>query len=586
MSLGRVSFETVGGGGQARPSSSAVCRRVVAIGVSPKGDAATIYRVANDTAIKNYLDTGKLAEYCALMGSDIVYAVPLDPSVVGHVSAVTHTGTGDGAIALSLAPHCLVEILITVAGALGTMKYKWRLRGTGTWSAAITSTASPDPNVFRVPGTYCKLSFAAGTYVLNSTYTISTAGVITRGGSAINTVTQASSPIDTYDVVATVVKAGALGAAVLRVSMDGGNTSLPDLAIPSGGVIVLPGTGIVLTCTVTTLNFVVDDTYTFVAHDPGYSSGDLDDALDAIRADATLAGALVHVIATPGTAAGAISQAASLDAALTDAREDDGLDWQGLCECPVVDDIIDSGSAALLDTADTDSVIRAARAGQDLKYTALAAAQHRMTSSLTRQKLKRPFGWALAYRFTRTNPRDDISKRADGPLAIFDIGRDELFNQNLDDVQINVAQSLRSRSGVFLAITSGGFGFKNLTTDADFQDAGGVRALNIGVRRLREVADTMIGLRLDTNADGTIEEKERKKLSARLDNELKRALGLKAGGDFVEAQVSLAEAEVLATSQLGESPHRLEISYVIQKLGFVSDVAGVGRFSGTIAVEG
>ena len=64
------------------------------------------------------------------------------------------------------------------------------------------------------------------------------------------------------------------------------------------------------------------------------------------------------------------------------------IDWQGMVECPVLDDAVISASVAIADTADTDSVIAAARVGLDLKRTAVCAGTHRMVSGLHTIEIK------------------------------------------------------------------------------------------------------------------------------------------------------------------------------------------------------
>jgi hypothetical protein len=81
-----------------------------------------------------------------------------------------------------------IEILISTAGALGTMRFKWRLVGDTNFSAEIPSSAAA-PWVFALDEAFAVLTFGAGGYVLDSTYVISEAGGVTTGGGAINTLT-------------------------------------------------------------------------------------------------------------------------------------------------------------------------------------------------------------------------------------------------------------------------------------------------------------------------------------------------------------------------------------------------------------
>lgn len=81
-----------------------------------------------------------------------------------------------------------VEVAVDAAGALGTAAVKWRWLGEETYSPAIASS-SRAPWLWSPAGSFAVLTFAAGTYVLDSVYTIDEDGTITRTGGAIATVT-------------------------------------------------------------------------------------------------------------------------------------------------------------------------------------------------------------------------------------------------------------------------------------------------------------------------------------------------------------------------------------------------------------
>ena len=165
-------------------------------------------------------------------------------------------------------------------------------------------------------------------------------------------------------------------------------------------------------------------------------------------------------------------------------------------------------------------------------------------------------------------------------------GRDEYATPGLDSVQINTARSYRGRRGAFLSVTAGGTGWKNMTLDASFQDAGAVRALNVALAGLRVTQATLIAQRPPVNPDGTITETQARAWDTLLDNSIKRGCGLKVGGAFTAAQASAATATVSRASQLGVSPKQLDVSYTFQPLGEVSSVNGTVLFSGTISSQG
>lgn len=598
MSLGESNFQVRSGAGQQRASAASLARAIVGFGCTPLGKPNTLIPVGDPSAIPGLLDSGELAEWAAFTAraGQTRYCVPITPSAIGYVGATTQNGSGAGTIAGAPAPHKPIQVLCITGGALGTMTVRISLDGGLTYGPVVASVAG-STWVYLVPGTYCTLTFAAATYVATKICTIDTKGTVTNGSAWVGVVTQASSPIDSYELLCTVVKGGALGVVVLSISLDNGRTALPNVLIPAGGVIAIPGTGIAITCANT---FVTGEMYSFLAAPPGYSGSDLTAALTALKALKSAQFTQIHVIGMPGSAASAFTAAALLEASIEDALANKFLDWDGMVECPssggglALGDVIVLSSAVVRDTADTDSVIIAAR-GADTNRVAMHAGSYPMISALgTSQRVPlRPLGWAVAARYVDTDPRQDIAAlQPFGALQIFippgatTIGRDESATPGLDDVQINTARQYQGRNGVYLSITSGGAGWKNMTTDAGFQDKGLMRIVNSAVARLRPIAQDLLGQRPAINPDGTIAEEPARGYDLKLDGSIKLFTGVRKGGDFASPQASVATANVLRSSQLGTSPKRLDIAYSIQGLGFVSSEANALVFGGVLSVIG
>lgn len=70
------------------------------------------------------------------------------------------------------------SILISQGGVLGTMQFQWQYPGDSAWSSPITSVAGTTWP-YTLEDTFSDLTFAARTYVLNETYTVDPAGVVT-----------------------------------------------------------------------------------------------------------------------------------------------------------------------------------------------------------------------------------------------------------------------------------------------------------------------------------------------------------------------------------------------------------------------
>lgn len=81
-----------------------------------------------------------------------------------------------------------LQIQIAAAGALGTMTFKWRALGDVDWSYVEQSSPAASFE-FHLTDGFAVVTFGAGSYLVDSIYTINEAGTVTRTGGAIDTVT-------------------------------------------------------------------------------------------------------------------------------------------------------------------------------------------------------------------------------------------------------------------------------------------------------------------------------------------------------------------------------------------------------------
>ncbi len=70
MSLGNSSWSIKAGGGQIRASSQQLARAVVHLDVSPLGTPNTLIPIGDPSAIPTLLDSGRLAEVCAVTAQE------------------------------------------------------------------------------------------------------------------------------------------------------------------------------------------------------------------------------------------------------------------------------------------------------------------------------------------------------------------------------------------------------------------------------------------------------------------------------------------------------------------------------------
>lgn len=557
-----------GGLGIVAPTSG---RTHTKIGICTGGIVQELYSFADKDALRSTLGSGPAVEaaHASLSAAGgTILVMPINPSQTGFAGAVTKVGTGAGTIAASLAPADSVLVKITTAGALGTMAFTYQV-GSGPVSQPVTSTASPVPNVFLVPGTHTRLSFAAGTYVLNSTYTIGTDGVVTVGGGGISTVTQASNPLDAYEVLITIVTAGGLGVGAFTYSVDGGDTTSGQITIPGGaGTYAIPGTGIVLTFAST---FTAGDTYAFDTVGASFNNTDVTNALAALRAEQISVDFFgVHLVGTPASAAAAASTAAVLDVQMQ-AAEGEFLYTAAFMEAPTVGTIIVSGSAAIRDTADTDSVLETAFASFASRRVAVGAGDVEMVSSITGRIHRRNIMWAASARAAKLSPGTDAAEVLQGSLdGVRSLYRDEGRTPRLDAARFVTARTYRGKRGYFLT------NFKMMAqTGSDYTYLVNRRVMDVACNTARaKLLDLLQSKQRVNNQTGFVYETEARKVDTAVSRALEDAIVNTNPSDASAATMTMSRtANVLST---GIFPVKIRVvphSYVrgiTADIGFVN----------------
>jgi hypothetical protein len=579
MSLGGVSASIVTGGAQSSASGADLARTVVGMGVCTLATPNRLLHPSSSGGMRAGLGLGPLPESQALLwgveGAPSPFAMALSPSNAGGVGSVANSTNATGTVTVAAAPHVQIAIKCSTGGTLGTAAFQFSLDGGITWSAPVTSVAA-STWAYLVPGTFCTLTFAAATYVSTKTCTIGVDGTVTNGAAWVGVVTQVSSPIDNYDFLATCVTGGALGTATLAVSLDGGRTQYgPALLTPAGGVVVVPGTGIVLTCA---NSFTAAETHSFPCAAPAPSNSDITAAFTALQNDPSAPNAAVIEIGVlPGSAANAFTLAQAIQSSL-DTAFAAGKDWQAIVTCPLKGDVIFLGGNCIIDTADDRATVKTARAGKTCNTVGVFVGTDNVASAIGSYQVRRPRSTIIAARIAGKLPveadRSTIATR-DAPLEVAAIGDDERFaSVSLYDAQLNTFQSVPGLNGAYLTIPRGGYGWQNLTTDANLIDADGRRAVNAILAGFRPVAAKIIGRRFPVNIDGTIEAKARASLDTLLDAALKKRAGIGIGADFGGvAQVSSVTAAVDPSSNLGPTGDKVvKVNVSILPLGFASAV--------------
>jgi hypothetical protein len=181
--------------------------------------------------------------------------------------------------------------------------------GTGPLVEAAKATLALPGNggvvMCRLPGT------------VSGAVSSTTAG---SGNTGTATYTVGGTPNDAYEVSVAVTADGtnlAAATATFQYSIDGGDSWSDTLAVPTGGVYTIPGTGL----TVTFVNggsgtsFKSGDTATATSSAPGYSNSDLLAGIDAVANGVTDV-FLMHAVGQASSVSNALAVAAAMSTKL------------------------------------------------------------------------------------------------------------------------------------------------------------------------------------------------------------------------------------------------------------------------------
>ena len=352
------------------------------LGISASGTPNTVIPVSSPGAATRLLGGGPLwdAVYNRVgLSGQTMLAVPLPINSAGSCGAWTQQSTGAGVVSATLGPWQQILVSCVTGGALGTAAFQFSVNGSA-YGATVVSAVGAGPWTYRVPGTLTTLSFAAGSYVGSKIYTIATKGTITYTDGALANVTQASSPMDAYELQVTITTAGALAAAQFTYSLDGGNTvSAP---ITTAATVVLPNTGVVLGFT--SAAYVAGDIYTATCVNAAYQSSDVTAAIVAALAQSNPFEG-VDCIGMPASASSAYSFASALDLELQAAAASNKVFLWGITNCPTVGADTTVASVFSPFTSATGRV-------------SVCVGTEDLTSLATGRILRRPISWSYGTR--------------------------------------------------------------------------------------------------------------------------------------------------------------------------------------------
>jgi hypothetical protein len=145
------------------------------IGICSGGTPNTFYSFSDIQNLKATLGVGPLVEAAAhllAVSGGPVYCVPAASATPGSCGAIVHVGSGPAMTAAGAAYDTFQAIVrVVAAGALGSGTFQYSMDGGDTYSSVIVI---PSGGTYLIPDSNITLTFPAGTYVANDTYSFST----------------------------------------------------------------------------------------------------------------------------------------------------------------------------------------------------------------------------------------------------------------------------------------------------------------------------------------------------------------------------------------------------------------------------
>ena len=533
----------------------------VNVGISLLGDVNTILVGASPSIIKRLAGGGKLCDAShgkASRSGATVLMINVPINSAGSVSALAQSGTGAGAPTGSAKPIYQILAKCVTGGTLGTAAFQFSVNG-GAYGATVTSTASSFP--YRVPGTFTTLTFAAATYRLNDVYTITTAGVITVTAGGPETVTEVSSPLDDYQLVITITKAGARGTAEFTYSLDGGSNTSRVYA--TAATFVVPGAGIALAFSDAT--YVLGDTFTGTTTGPAFSSTDAQAAIEvALKSAYAFEG--IHVVGTPTSAANALTMATMVDTEVQAAETTYKRFIWGVSECPTVE--VD----ATVQSAFASTASNTGRLG-------VAIGEGDLVSTDTGLVMKRNAAWTYTTRLAGTKYSTHPGFVDSGKGAL--VGVQAIYNaygggpaaDTFDGSRFVTMRTFPGKAGYY--ITNGN---TMAVSTSDYAEIQFVRVINRAATIAQDALTDYVNgdWRLDPDT-GHIDERDASLVESKIANLIKAAMMGESGAandDISGVRVSLdRSANLLSTATLpitiGVIPKGYS-KFITANLGFVN----------------
>lgn len=334
----------------------------------------------------------------------------------------------------------------------------------------------------------------------------------TRVDSSTGTVaTTGSSPVDSYDVLVTVLTTGSVAStdAVVSISFDGGITTYATRQIAATIAFAEFGVTLAFADSSGPVYFEAGDTFSFTTTAPGWALADLQACLDAwISSEYRVR--RIHAIGVSSTSihAGIKTRMTTAAGQYKFARFLEESDDQGGGES------VATWAAAVVSDYNVDA-----------ERQAVVAGWIETLMPITGFQLRRPIAWTIGPRLASIDISEDPGAVLDGPLSgvvvseTYPIPQDGRLNTTLEGRGYTYVQSYIGRSGAYCAA-----GLLRVPIGDQYSRIAHGQVIDEACDQVYNSLLDLINTSVLANADGTIYESEARAIEARVNSVLKTSL--------------------------------------------------------------
>jgi hypothetical protein len=386
--------------------------------------------------------------------------------------------------------------------------------------------------------------------------TAGAAGSVTPTKTGTATLAISGSAYDAYDLQVVIVQGGATlvaGTATFKYSLDGGRTWSAELAVPTGGVYLIPNTNLTLTWTYSSgTAFAAADQWVATVTGPASTLTEL-----MLGVDALLASGLrifnVHVMGVPADVTAAAALFAALESKLQTAASSQYQYLYGTMDMP----------------NDTDANIKTAFASTVGTRTEAPVGFENLTSAITGAAPKRPISWSSTSRAASVPPKEDLGRVKSGSLkGVQAISRDEFATQGMDSQGFTTVRTIVGKTGYFLTT-----GRLRTQVGSDFSLIQYRRVMDIASAAVRAAQLEYLNDDVRVNkTTGLILEQDAKSIESFIEAQLRLAVTQPGYASDCSVQVDRT-VNILSTQ-------RLSVKYRVIPLGYAKYIDGeIGFFN-------